>query len=102
LKRENVKGGIDWWIYRNEVLIPRLIPYYEAVQRRYNGKVWIVEDGVGLHDKAWDSLGDIGIRKALWMGNSPDLNQIEPIWSYLKDMLFDMEVFSAAKEVKEL
>jgi hypothetical protein len=102
LKRDNSKGGIGWWIYRNEVLIPLLIPYYEAVQRRHSGKVWIVEDGVGLHNKAWDSSGETGIRKAPWMSNSPDLNQIEPIWGYLKDMLFDLEVSSAAQQVKQL
>jgi hypothetical protein len=64
MKRDNVKEGIDWWIYRNEILIPLLIPYYQAVQERHSGKVWIMEDGVGLHSKAWDSLGDIGIRRA--------------------------------------
>ena len=52
LKRENAKGGIDWWIYQNEVLIKRLIPYYKAIQRRHGGKVYIIEDSVGLHGKA--------------------------------------------------
>jgi hypothetical protein len=51
LKRENAKGGIDWWTYRDEVLITRLIPYYEALQRLHSGKVYVVEDGVGLHNK---------------------------------------------------
>jgi hypothetical protein len=32
LRRENQKGGIDWWLYRNEVLLKRLIPYYRAIQ----------------------------------------------------------------------
>lgn len=79
LKRENAKGGIDWWLYRNEILIQRLIPYYEAIQARHTGKVYLIEDSVGLHSKAWDSLGDTGVRKAAWIENSPDLNQIEPI-----------------------
>jgi hypothetical protein len=83
LKRDNAKGGIDWWLYRNEVLIPYLIPYYHAVQERHGkgkGKVWLVEDSVGLHDKAWRSLGETGILRAPWITNSPDLNQIEPLW----------------------
>jgi hypothetical protein len=47
LKCETAKGGIDWWIYRNEVLLKRLIPYYEAVQRRHGGKVYsLCQDGV--------------------------------------------------------
>ena len=103
LRRENQKGGIDWWLYRNEVLLKRLIPYYRAIQQRHSnrGKVWLIEDSVGLHGKAWESLGDIGVLRAPWIGNSPDLNQIEPLWGYLKDMLFDMRVFSASQAVKQ-
>jgi hypothetical protein len=38
LKRENQKGGIDWWLYRNEVLLKRLIPYYcQRVTRTGSG-----------------------------------------------------------------
>ena len=103
-KRDNKKGGIDWWVYRNEILIPLLIPYYQDIQRRHGnqGNVWLVEDNLGVHKKAWDSLGDMRVLRAPWMSNSPDLNQIEPIWGYLKDSLWDMRVTSSSESVKEL
>ena len=101
LKRENAKGGIDWWLYRTEVLLQRLIPYYHTIQARHAGEVYIIEDSVGLHGKAWESLGEIGVRRAPWISNSPDLNQIEPMWGYIKDMLWDMRVFSAGQAIKQ-
>jgi hypothetical protein len=101
LKCENAKGGIDWWLYRTEVLLQRLIPYYHAIQERHSGEVYIVEDGMGLHGKAWESLGDTGVQRAPWIGNSPDLNQIEPIWGYIKDMMWDMRVLSASQSTKQ-
>lgn len=100
LKRENAKGGIDWWLYRTEDLLQRLMPYYHAIQTRHAGEVYVIEDSVGLHGKAGESLGEIDVRGAPWMGNSPDLNQMEPIWGYTKDMLWDMRVFLAGQAIK--
>jgi len=38
LIREAKKGGIDWWRYRNHVLIPKLIPFAQEVEKRFNNE----------------------------------------------------------------
>jgi hypothetical protein len=33
LVREGDKGGIDWWQYQHEIMLPKLIPFYKECLR---------------------------------------------------------------------
>jgi len=70
------RGGIDWFRYWSEVLIPKLFPF----TRRINGVV--VEDGAPCHSHHFvqREYKLLCIEKMEWCGNSPDLNAIEPTW----------------------
>jgi transposase len=92
LKENNTsKGGIDWFLYREKILLPLLFPYIIQVQEANpEKKVWFVDDNVGLHGKAHRSVADIAKRLGIqrvpfWPPNSPDLHPIENAFDYLKD-----------------
>lgn len=91
--KEVSKGGIDWFLYREMVLIPLLFPYIQKMKALYpNRRVWFVDDNVSLHLKAHRSLQDLmkreGIyRVSFWPPNSPDLHPIENAFDYLKDQV---------------
>lgn len=54
------KGGIDWFIYREQVLLKLIFPYYKKIQELNPGKkVWFVDDNVAIHSKAARSLENI-------------------------------------------
>jgi len=74
LQRSN--GGIDWYRYWSEILIPKLFPFAKRV-----GGV-VVEDGAPSHSHYFVQLeyGKNSIEKVNWCGNSPDLNAIEAVW----------------------
>lgn len=91
LTRDHQKGGWDWYLYRKYVLLPLLYPYCEKLAARYPDRnIWLVEDNASLHTKAAEVCAELrldrGILKADHPSNSPDLNRIEPVWDYLKDM----------------
>ncbi|KAI8934014.1 hypothetical protein NX059_012519 [Plenodomus lindquistii] len=92
LERGEKSKGIDWFLYRKFVLHDKLFPYIRKLHEKYPGRpIVVVEDGAPLHTKA------IGICEAEYAAeeiiraphtpNSPDMNQVEPVWDYLKDML---------------
>jgi hypothetical protein len=83
--REKGKGGIDWYRYQKEILIPKLIPFAKECLKDMLDTL-VQEDKAPSHackyqDKIWDLSGLI---RLLWPGNSPDLNAIEPTWMYMK------------------
>lgn len=87
LVRDAKKGGIDWWRYQLEILLPKLIPFAIECQQDFeDGDVWVQEDNAPSHThKAQQIVFDLyKVRRILWPGNSPDLNAIEPAWPYLK------------------
>lgn len=85
LKKRIGKGGIDWYRYQEVILKPLLIPFYNQVKEKY-GTAWLQEDGAGPHiSKEQDEIHALAdILRLPWPGNSPDLNQIEPCWKYMK------------------
>lgn len=77
--------GIDWWRYREKILLPKLFPFAKVCMENRPGTV-VQEDKAPAHaHPAQQLLYDLhGIRRLFWCGNSPDLNMIEPAWPYLK------------------
>lgn len=45
-------GGIDWLLYREQILRPILYPWIEDIQHRTGEKYWLVEDNAGAHHKS--------------------------------------------------
>ena len=45
---QNLKGGVDWYRYRNEVLRPELPPFCKQVIEAYR-ECYLLEDGAASH-----------------------------------------------------
>ena len=78
------KGGIDWYLYREQILLPLFHPFIEL----YPDTI-IMEDNAPSHKSHYTiSLRQkLGYVKLLWPPNSPDLNPIETIWDEMKDKI---------------
>jgi hypothetical protein len=81
----NSKGGIDWFLYCQQIVVPKLIPFAKELEAIRPG-VLVQEDGASPHKSIHkDRLYSLnGVLSLLWPGNSPDLNMIEPAWPHLK------------------
>ena len=80
LVREGKAGGIDWYRYGEEVLKPLVFPF----AKQYG--LTVQEDGAAahVHSENVRLYSLFNIQRLLWPGNSPDLNQIEPCWGWMK------------------
>jgi transposase len=78
-------GGIDWWRYCSQVVVPKLIPFWKECEKSLPGML-VQEDGAAAHNSEYKAkvYSLSGIAQLLWPGNSPDLNMIEPAWPHLK------------------
>lgn len=76
------KGGIDWYRYQQEVLIPKLLPF----AKECGPEALVQEDRAPAHAHHAQALvySQAQVARLLWVPNSPDLNMIEPCWPYLK------------------
>ncbi|RKK06469.1 hypothetical protein BFJ65_g18666 [Fusarium oxysporum f. sp. cepae] len=85
LMREGKKGGIDWWRYRQKILIPKLLPFAKECEKERPNTL-VQEDRAPAHKHhAQQLLYDAeGVQRLLWCSNSPDLNAIEPAWPWMK------------------
>ena len=83
--RISKKGGIDWYRYQKKILEPKLIPFaLECKKTRPNTVVQ--EDKAPAHaSKHQAPFFDLfGVERLPWPGNSPDCNEIEPCWPWMK------------------
>ena len=84
-RSKTLKGGIDWYRYRTEILHARLLPFCRQVIKKY-GECFLLEDGAASHI-AWQNNEEYnieGLNRLPWPANSPDFNMIESTWYHLK------------------
>ena len=64
----------------------------------------VMEDNAPVHKKVCIPAREaLGMETLEWPPNSPDLNPIENIWSYMKDIIArDYAQVSSAKEMKRI
>ncbi len=72
------KGGIDWYRYQKEILLPKLIPFARECMIDRSDTL-VQEDKASAHaSKHQDVIFmNASILRLLWSANSPDLNAIE-------------------------
>lgn len=97
------RGGTNWVSYRERVLRPLLYPWIDEIQARTGMPVtYLVEDNAPCHQTVQrvDKEERIirGIVTFNWPSKSPDLNQIEPIWSDEKDEIATYQFTGASQE----
>jgi len=79
------KGGIDWYRYQKEILLPKLFPFAKECQVD-RPKTVVQEDNAPCHAHyIQQRFFDLEkVQRLLWCPNSPDLNAIEPAWFWMK------------------
>ncbi len=88
--RSATRGGIDWWRYRTIVLEPLLLPFAKEcnMKQEEKGKLPMIvqEDKAPSHSSKYQDkvFSTWEIMRLIWLGNSPDLNMIEPCWPWMK------------------
>jgi hypothetical protein len=97
------KGGINWVSYRERVLRPKLYPWMASLRERLNVPfLYLVEDNAPSHQTARkvdeEERKIHGIETLNWPSKSPDLNQIESIWSYQKDEISTWNFVGASRQ----
>ena len=92
------KGGIDWWRYRVNILLPKLVPFCLA------NNLILQQDLAPSHaaEVNQELLQEYGIEVLEWAGNSPDLNMIEPAWPWMKRGAGHYEGFESKKESPQI
>lgn len=83
--RKAKAGGIDWWQYSEKILKKKLILFAKRCAESWPSTI-VQEDKTPSHlHKAQQEVFDFHrVLQLLWLGNSPDLNMIEPCWPYMK------------------
>jgi transposase len=78
-------GGIDWWRYQTQVLMPKLLPFAKQCMEARPGTL-VQEDKAPshAHHAQIAVYSKEGVNRIIWCGNSPDLNAIEPAWPWIK------------------
>jgi hypothetical protein len=85
LVREAKSGGIDWYRYGKVILLDKLLPFATECMKDCP-EILVQEDKAPSHAHHYQAeiYNLFEVQRLLWPGNSPDLNMIEPAWSFLK------------------
>src|SRR5436189_4745999 len=100
----DLKGEkVDSIIYRDQILLGPLQQFWEESFEDIKLPI-IMEDNAPVHKKVCSPARDtLGMMTLDWPPKSPDLNPIENIWSYMKDVIArDYAEVSSAKEMKRI
>ena len=92
--KAQIKGGINWVAYHEQVLQPILYPWITSclqpllLSETGDSTVWLVEDNAPAYQSAqtidFEERLKMNIQTFNWPDNSPDLNKIEQAWDYEK------------------
>ena len=79
------KGGITWYRYQKQVLIPKLLAFAQECKMERPDTL-VMEDKAPAHASKFQEpvFMSMNILRLIWCGNSPDLNMIEPCWIWMK------------------
>ena len=79
------KGGIDWYRYQKNILIPKLLPFATQCMKDRPNTV-VQEDKAPCHASKHQNMVFMNYRvlRLLWPGNSPDFNMIDQCWPWMK------------------
>ena len=82
---KNRRGGINWYRYQKEILIPKLLPFAKECQKD-RPKTTVQEDNALAHKSHYQQevYNLWKIMKMIQPSNSPDLNAIKRLWYYMK------------------
>jgi len=83
------KGGVDWYIYREQVLRPKIFPFLFQQMTIRQEILYYLEDGAPSHTKDHNIAEalDCGFERLALPPCSPDLNPIEEVWRHIKDLV---------------
>lgn len=83
------KGGVDWYIYREQVLRPKIFPFLFRQMTIRQELLYYLEDGAPSHKKDYNIAEalDCGFERLALPPCSPDLNPIEVVWRHIIDLV---------------
>jgi len=97
------RESIDSSIYRDQILLGPLKQFWEEAFKDIREPI-VMEDNAPVHKKVCIAArADLGMISLEWPPNSTDLNPIENIWSYMKEIIArNYSLVSSAKEMKKI
>ena len=101
LIKERRKEGINWYRYRQKILLSLLLLFTKHCMKQRSETV-IQEDRASAHrHHAQQALFNLhSVLCLLWPGNSSDLNMIKPVWVYLKHKIITQSASCNEKNVR--